>query len=614
MRVRGKRPQARDTTSTSYKVITVEIASFCDFNKAEEIRSMRRRQPVAFDFLAGEKGTRRKKWKGLLPVALIFPNRYGLGNSNLGFQLVYALVNSLPGFVCERFFYQDGQPPVSLESGRPIRDFPILLCSLSFEQDFLNLLALLLAGGIEPLAEKRNGATSRFRPGQPLIIGGGVASFINPEPLAPFIDLFVVGEAEPVLPQLMEHLADRLSEEEPEELLRGIVRRFNGCYVPRLYTMHYGDDGILARIEADPEAPARVRRVALENSPVAGHSQLLSPDAEFADLFLTELGRGCSRGCRFCAAGFVYRPPRLWQAASILAALAERPPEIKRVGLLGMEMARGEDLARIAGHLLSEGCALSFSSLRADAISDELCRLLSQSRLKSAAIAPDGGSERLRRVINKGISEQDVLFAAEALSRAGINHLKLYFMIGLPTETEGDLVELLALTDKVRKALLKVGRETGRLGNITLSVNSFVPKAWTPFQFHGFAPLTVLKNSIKFLRRGVAGMANTRLIVDQPGNAFYQAVLARGDRKVGLAMYAMLQGRQNWRQTMRECGIEPEDYAMRPRGREEIFPWEIIDHGIDRQYLWLEYQKALEEKSTAACNTKQCKRCGVCDG
>ncbi len=575
---------------------------------------MRQRQSAAVDFLANEKGTQRKKWKGLLPVALIFPNRYALGNSNLGFQLVYALVNSLPGFVCERFFYHDNQPPVSLESGRPLRDFPILLCSLSFEQDFLNLLALFLAGGIEPLSEKRTANTSRFRPGQPLVIGGGVASFINPEPLAPFVDLFVVGEAEPILPQLMEHLAEHLTVEDPEELLRGIVREFAGCYVPRFYTMHYGEGGVLTRIEADPEVPTRVRRVVLEKSPVAGHSKLLSPEAEFANLFLTELGRGCSRGCRFCAAGFVYRPPRLWSAESILAALAERPEDIKRVGLLGMEMARGEDLARIAEYLLGEGCALSFSSLRADAISGELCNLLAQSKLKSAAIAPDGGSERLRRVINKGISEQDVLCAAEALARAGINHLKLYFMIGLPTETEDDLAELLVLTDKVRKTLLGVGRETGRMGNITLSVNSFVPKAWTPFQFHGFAPLATLKNSIKFLRKGVVGMANTRLVVDQPGNAFYQAVLARGDRKVGLALYAMLQGGQNWRQTMHGCGIDPEDYAMRQRGQEEPFPWEIIDHGINRRYLWAEYRKALEEKSTIACDTAQCKRCGVCRG
>jgi radical SAM superfamily enzyme YgiQ (UPF0313 family) len=575
---------------------------------------MRQRQPASCDLLASEKGTQRKKWKGLLPVALIFPNRYALGNSNLGFQLVYALVNSLPGFVCERFFSHADQAPVSLESGRPLRDFPILLCSLSFEQDFVNLLAMFIAGGIEPLAEKRTANTKRFRPGEPLIIGGGVASFINPEPLAPFVDLFVVGEAEPILPQLMAHLADHLTAEEPEALLRKIVREFSGCYVPRFYTMHYGKDGILKRIEPDPEVPSRVRRLVLEESPVAGHSKLLSPEAEFANLFLAELGRGCSRGCRFCAAGFVYRPPRLWSAESILAGLAERPQDIKRVGLLGMEMARSEDLARIAEYLLGEGCALSFSSLRADAISSELCHLLAQSRLKSAAIAPDGGSERLRRVINKGISEQDVLCAAEALARAGINHLKLYFMIGLPTETEDDLAELLLLTDKVRQTLLGVGRETGRMGNITLSVNSFVPKAWTPFQFHGFAPVTALKKSIKFLRKGVAGMANTRLVVDQPGNAFYQAVLARGDRRVGLALYAMLQSGQNWRQAMRGYGVDPEEYAMRQRGQEELFPWEIIDHGIDRHYLWAEYQKALAEKSTIACDTTQCRRCGVCHG
>lgn len=575
---------------------------------------MKKQQSAPADFLAREKGTRRKKWKGRLPVALIFPNRYALGNSNLGFQLVYALVNQLPDFVCERFFSEGGRPPLSLESGRPLRDFPILLCSLSFEEDFFNLLLLLSAAGIEPLAEKRGERMARFRPGQPLVIGGGVASFINPEPLAPFVDLFVVGEAEPILPRLLPHIAEQLPTVAPEGLLAGIVREFPGCYAPRFYRMRYGSDGILREIEVSGGAPARVRRLKIDQPAVAGHSQLLSPDAEFADLFLSELGRGCSRGCRFCAAGFVYRPPRLWSGESIIAALAERPEGIRRVGLLGMEMARNDDLAKIAAYLLDEGCTLSFSSLRADAISEELCRLLSRSGLKSAAIAPDGASERLRRVINKGISEEAVLGAAEALARAGINHLKLYLMIGLPTETEDDLEELLTLVDRVRDTLLAVGRKSGRLGNITLSVNSFVPKAWTPFQFHGFARLTELKKRIKILRKGIAGMANTRLLVDQPVNAMYQAGLARGDRRIGMALYSMLQSGQNLRQAMHTAGLDLEGEVTRLRGKNELFPWEIIDHGISRDYLWAEYRRALQEMTTAACDTSRCRRCGVCHG
>lgn len=573
---------------------------------------MRQRQPAHVDYLAGERGTRRKKWTGRLPVALIFPNRYALGNANLGFQLVYALVNSLPGVVCERFFYEGSRPPLSLESNRPLRDFPILLCSLSFEQDFLHLLALLAAGGIEARAERRSAGVTSFRPGAPLIIGGGVASFINPEPMAPFVDLFVVGEAEPVLERLLLHLAGELKSTRPEVLLAETVKDFPGCYAPRFYTMVYGQDGLLAEIKTESGVPERVRRLVHAESAVAGHSRLFSPDTEFADMFLAELGRGCSRGCRFCAAGFVYRPPRLWQAESILAALGQRPGDISRIGLLGMEMARPEDLDRIADYLLREGCALSFSSLRADAITQELCLLLQRSNLKSAAIAPDGGSERLRKVINKGISEEDVLLAAEALVRSGISHLKLYFMIGLPTETEEDMLELLALTEKVRQTLLAVGKARGRLSNITLSVNSFVPKAWTPFQFHPFAPLAELKNKIKLLKKGVSVMANTRLVVDQPGIAFTQAVLARGDRRVGLALQAIAGGERTWRQALQEQGVSAEEVAMRQRGRDELFCWEVLDHGIERRYLWSEYEKALAGKTTRACEPLKCRRCGVC--
>ena len=574
---------------------------------------MGKRSAPHLDPRTRERGTLRKRWAGLLPVALLFPNRYGLGNSNLGFQLVYALVNRLPGVVCERFFIAEGEGlPLSFESRRPLRDFPIVLCSLSFEQDFANLVSMLVAGGIEPLAEHRTNGEVTFGVGRPLIIGGGVATMINPEPLAPFIDLFVIGEAEPVLARLMDFLAAELSRIPGRELLLELASNWPGCYVPSLYVMRYGQDGLLNSIEPHANVPSRVRRLVLEETAVAGHSKLLSPDAEFADLFLAELGRGCSRGCRFCAAGFVYRPPRLWPVESILAALAERPTDIQRVGLLGMEMAKSEDLVRIAERMLADGCSLSFSSLRADAITEELCRLLAASKLKSAAIAPDGGSERLRGVINKGITENDVLQAAEALVRAGISHLKLYFMIGLPTETDGDMDELLALVNKVHQVLLGIGRGRGRMSNITLSVNSFVPKAWTPFQFHAMAPLTVLKKRIQILRRGVAAQANTRLSVDQPGMAFFQATLARGDRRVGRVLLDLLDRKSGWRQVMREAGIFPEQYAMRQRGRQEVMPWEIIDHGMSREYLWAEYQRSMDGRRTNACEPQTCRRCGVC--
>ena len=567
-----------------------------------------RRKPVAGagDPLALERGTIRKKWAKRLPVALLFPNVYGIGASNLGFQLVYHLANQHPGIVCERFFLPEANTPLlSCESRRPLRDFPVILYTAAFEADYLNLLAMLRASGAPLLAEERG-------EGGPLIIGGGVIAFMNPEPLAPYTDLFVIGEAEPVLPALLDGLVGRRQEQDKAALLRDLAMQLPGCYAPRFYAPSYHPDGTLAAVAVTEGLPARVRKVVQDQPKVAGFSRLLSPDAEFADLFLTELGRGCSRGCRFCAAGFVYRPPRLWSAPSILAALEERPADIPRVGLLGMEMARPDDLARIAVELSNQQCALSFSSLRADALGSELVELLGESRIKTATIAPDGGSERLRRVINKGISREDVLAAARILAEQDITQLKLYFMLGLPTETAEDWRELVTLVREVKAILLEVGRPKGRLANITLSVNSFVPKPWTPFQYHPFAPLTVLKNALQFLRKELAREANVRLTADQPARAYFQAVLARGDRRLGRALGDLLNGQGNWRQGLKARGLDPEFYAARQRASEELFPWEIIDHGIKSEYLWSEYQRALKAKVTPRCEVSRCRRCGVC--
>lgn len=575
-----------------------------------------------------EIGGWRKKWKNRLPVALIYPNVYRVGMSNLGFQIVYNLLNSIPSVVAERIFAPDLMPvrPESIESGRLLADFPLLLCSISFEEDYLRLIKILGAGGIPPLARDRSSMSGHHPTtvaalsagGQPLVIAGGVATMINPEPLAPFVDMFIIAEAEPVLRQVMEYLLEYLHGRLPvarDRLLADLAATFPYCYVPHLYSVSYRPDGTLASMTAPAGIPARIKKALLPAAgKMAGHSHILTPDAEFAELYMTELGRGCSRGCRFCAAGFIYRPPRLWPAPAIINALAARPAPSTHIGLLGMEMAAPEDLAAIAEYLRKENCSLSFSSLRADAISPQLLNLLAHSGLKTSAIAPDGGSERLRRVINKGITEEDLLTAAESLVRAGVKNLKLYFMVGLPTETEEDLEELIALTFKIKEKILPVGRTRGNLSRMTLSVNCFIPKPWTPFQFHPFAGVAVLREKMTLLRKRLAGVANITLKAEKPDKAFFQAVLARGDRRVGEVLAEIARSGRNWQQVFRKANLAPETYAMRTRSRYELFPWEIIDHSIDRNYLWAEYQKGLQARTTAACDPGACKRCGVCNG
>jgi radical SAM superfamily enzyme YgiQ (UPF0313 family) len=571
---------------------------------------MRHRRPNVSEPLPSERGSWKKDWRGRLPVGLIFPSHYGVGMSNLGLQLVYDLVNRHPDLVCERIFLPAaGGSPRSVESSRPLSDFPVLLVSWSFEQDLPALVALLLAAGLEPLAERRR--AEKIAAGTPLIIAGGVACSINPEPLAPFVEAVVVGEAEELLPPVLDLLTGAIGSGARSELLTGLAR-LPGCYVPGFYEFRYGRAGILAEIRPLAEVPRRIKRVALADCEQSGYSRLLSPAAEFADLFLVELGRGCSRSCRFCAAGFVYRPPRLWSRMAIDRALEQRPAGINRVGLLGMEMARSEDLQAVAERLLAEGCQLSFSSLRADALSPELLRLLAASGLKTVAIAPDGGSERLRRVINKGISREDVLTAASRLVQAGISNLKLYFMIGLPTETEDDLAEMIVLVKEVRGLMTEPGRARGRLAALTLSINPFVPKPWTPFQYHPFTEPALLKKKLIFLRRGLAGVANLKIMGEKPENAFLQATLAKGDRRLAPALIDYAGHGGNWQQIFRRRNLDPYEYALRPRGQAELFPWDIIDQGLKRDYLWHEYQKGLAARPTPPCDVDSCRRCGVC--
>jgi radical SAM superfamily enzyme YgiQ (UPF0313 family) len=557
-----------------------------------------------------------------MPVALLYPNTYPVAVSNLGFQLVYSLLNQQEAVVCERFVYPEASQPLrSLESSRPLSDFPLVFGSISFEHDFPRLAAMLAAGGIEPLAAQRS---QDIGPGRPLVVLGGVGVFMNPEPLAIFADLMVIGEAEPILEPLLAAL-EGFATTSRESLLLHIGASLPGCYVPAFYQFSYAGSGEVMDIAAPAELPLPVAKVIAPAMERAAHSTLLSPEAELG-MYMVELGRGCSRGCRFCAAGFIYRPPRLWSAEAILRGLADRPERIDRIGLLGMEMASSETVDQIAGYLREHDCTLSFSSLRADRITEQTLALLAASNLKSVAIAADGCSERLRTLINKGLDEADLLTAAERLVTAGIFHLKLYVMIGLPTETQEDLDELVRLVDRLQARILPVGRARGRVSELTLSINCFVPKPWTPFQYCSFGGLTAeqaseertskalvaLKEKIRYLRKMFTGKANLRLKFDHPEQALQQAVYARADRRIGPALLDIGSGRFSFKQALQRHRINPWQFAVRPRRREERMCWEVIDHSIRPGYLWEEYERALRGTLTTACEPVVCRRCGVC--
>ncbi len=555
-------------------------------------------------------------------MALLYPNTYPVAVSNLGFQWVYSLLNQEEGIVCERFVYpEDGRPLRSLESSRPLSDFPLVFGSISFEQDYPRLAAMLAAGGIPPFAAQR---ADLVAPGEPLVILGGVGVFMNPEPLAAFADLMVIGEAEPLLLPLLQHLSN-FADTPRLRLLADIATSLPGCYVPMLYQFSWHPNGAVKAIVAPAGLPARVNKVVAAQMDCAAHSTLMSPEAELS-MYMVELGRGCSRGCRFCAAGFIYRPPRIWENAAVAQALAARPRLTERIGLIGMELADSESLDSLASSLLDQGCTLSFSSLRADRISEQLLSLLAASHLKSVAIAADGASERLRSFINKGLSEDDILQAAERLVAAGIFHLKLYVMIGLPSETEEDLAELVHMVKRLLAIILPIGRARGRVSELTLSINCFVPKPWTPFQYASFGGLTALdaseentaqallalKGKIRYLRQMLNTESNLRFKWDPPEQALSQAVYARADRRIGPALLDIGTGRLSWKQAMRQHAVHPWQFAIRPRSAEEHMCWEVVDHGIQPSYLWAEWQRAMQGRSTPTCEPMVCRRCGVC--
>jgi len=544
--------------------------------------------------------------------------------SSLGFQLVYSLLSEQENVVCERFFLPQKQESLlSIESGRPLQDFPFLFFSISFEHDYINIIKILLQGSVESYAAQRDERINI----SPFVVCGGVATFMNPEPIAPFVDCFIIGEAEPVLGEVVDYLTGNYIEKSRTDLVLETARRFKGVYAPCLYTPVYDESGSCSGMEVDADVPEKILRVCLEKCNKAGHSQLLSPAAEFSDLYLTELGRGCSRGCRFCAAGFIYRPPRLWDADAIVEGLAERAVDVSRIGLLGMEMANDESLDHISSYLMKSGCALSFSSLRADRINDKLLELLAASNLKSVAIAPDGASERLRSVINKGLDESDLLNGAKQLVTAGIYKLKLYVMVGLPTETCEDLQELIDLIHKIKKHIDPIGQKRGRLTEIYISVNCFVPKPWTPFQYHPFGiserlkpgerrttkeAIRNLKEKISYLKNGLHRLPNTHFQADKPETVIFQALLSKGDRRLADVLFDMASARIPWKSSMKKNNLQPEQFITSGHDGGSYFPWYIIEHGLNYSYLWHEYQKAFTSARTEPCDTSICRRCGVC--
>ena len=565
-----------------------------------------------------ETGTIRKNWRGRVRVVLVYPNTYFVGMSNLGFQTVYHLFNQTDDVVCERAFMpgKSGQGKIrTAESGRLLSDADIIAFSLSYENDYPNILTILEKAGIPRLSCNRGD-------NHPLVMAGGVACFLNPEPIARFIDCFLLGEAEALLPSFFACLYDRGIElnrrrnagfSDKSGFLNHLAQNVPGAYVPEFYRTTYHKDGTIRSFEQLCDAPAQIERVFLEDlSHIPTCSKLLTPDTTFQEMFLIEVGRGCPRGCRFCSAGYIYRPPRFRPVSLLEDCIKQGASLTDRIGLVGASVSDLPGLTDLCTRTCREDIRLSFSSLRADALTPELLSVLKQSRVKTATIAPDAGSERLRRVINKGITEEDILSAAELLVSNGIPNLKLYFMIGLPTETPEDVEAITDLCKRIKSGFLECARAKKRIGEITVSLSSFVPKPFTPFQWVPMDNVQSLKKKIKQIRTGLKGVANVRVHADMPRQAQIQALFSRGDRKVSEILSLADDNRGNWAKTLKAASVNTDFYLYREREPDEFLPWNIINHGVRTSFLEREYKRAKQGKTSPPCPMESCNACGVC--
>jgi radical SAM superfamily enzyme YgiQ (UPF0313 family) len=521
--------------------------------------------------------------------------------SNLGFQTVYRLFNAHPDIVCERVFLPPKQelaaladasaPLLTLESQTPVREFDVFAFSVSFEWDYVNVLTLLRLAGLKRYAAERSAR-------DPLVVVGGAVTFVNPEPLAPFADVIAAGEAEVLIPALEQ--AMRAAEDRPS-LLRALAQE-RGFYIPSFYEPRYAADGTLERYApvAGADAPLPVRKAALRTTDALDPpaTSIFTPDTEFGSRFLVEVVRGCANLCRFCWAGYNYLPVRAFPADRILHLAEAARPHAGRAGLVSIALCDHPEIERILAGLLEMGYMISPASLRLDDLTEPIVRMLKDSGERSITIAPETGSDRMRRVINKTVTNDEILDRADLIFRSGIENLKLYYMIGLPTETDDDLVAIRDLTLELRDIMLRHARSRGQVGRIVGSVNPLIPKPGTAYQWLPMEDPAVTDRKIKRLRSLMAGIDNVYFNIKSERHSYYQALLSLGDRRVAPAIEAAERNGQNWRAAVAESGVDADFFIFRDRSEDAVLPWDIIDGGLKSAFYRSEFEKSTRAEWT----------------
>ena len=557
-----------------------------------------------------------KKNKSLIKLALVYPNTYETGMSNLGFQKVYSLINELDNVMCERVFLPTFKSKsnktksnktksnkiISCETGTNLIKFDIIAFSVSFENDYFNLALMLKNAGIPLKSFNRNKS-------HPLIIAGGIACFLNPEPIAYFIDCFLLGEAEFLIKEFFDIYDLKISKHENKKKL---TKKIKGIYVPDFYKSKYTEKGRFAgTFPIKKYAPKKiVKRYIKDLSKTKTVTKIFTSKTVFKNTFLIEIGRGCPHGCRFCSAGFIYRPVRFYSKDIIISAINDSEKFTKKIGLVSAAVSDHPKINEICSHAIQNNHIISFSSFRLDALTNDLLKTIKNSGSKSVAIAPEAGSKRMQKIINKKITEKQILDAVKNLVNSGIINIKLYFMIGLPFETNDDVKEIVFLTEKIKQVFLKQSKNNKKIGRITLSINPFIPKPFTPFQYAPMATVSILKKKLNIIKNGLKKNPDIKIKCESFKIAKINALLSRGDRKTSDIIELALEKGLSFaiKQNQNYCDFK----LYSDKNPDEPLPWDIIDMGIKKDFFLKEYNLAKNEQQTPDCPMINCKDCRIC--
>lgn len=544
-------------------------------------------------------------------VAIVYPNTYFVGMSNLGLHIIYEEINLRNDSVCERIFLPEKKeleaydktktPLMSVETQRPMQQFDVVAFDVTFEMDYFHIPLMLRHGRVPIMGKDR----TEF---DPIVIAGGPCATFNPEPFADFIDAFIIGEGEGIVSRVLDIIRDGKMEGLDRHAILRQLANISGVYVPSLYVPIYSDDGEFKGYHIAEGAPKTIKRH-FEMLTSGGETVVATNYTEFGAMYIIEVARGCGRHCRFCMAGYCFRVPRV-RPLEILKEGVDRAEKLgKKVGLMGAAISDYPEVDELVTYIRSKDMRYSCASLRADSLTQAVVDGLADSGQKTITIAPETGSERLRRVINKGISEEHLQNAATLSAKSGIQHMRLYIMIGLPTETNEDIEAIVGLAERTQAHMAEVGCK----GRLTLSINPFIPKPFTPFQWMAMDNQKMVEKKLQYIKKALQKNRRIEVLVESPKEAYIQGVLARGDRRLGavLAACAADRGSKSFKAEMKAAGLDMDEMNYRERSFDEFLPWSHLDMGMDDGYLEMEWKRSVDEAYTPPC-VQGCKRCGVC--